>query len=113
MLCAARDCAWSSRGHFKLVLCLSRVSVSVLRLLRLAFPQLSNYFTSSNSSIGSSFPFKFCLWRLCTMTELSAGSGGLVYTPRMAALIAKAGSGVLSSVEGGQELRQLFREGQS
>jgi len=47
------------------------------------------------------------------MTELPAGSGGLVYTPRMSALIAKAGSGVLSSFEGGQELRSLYREGQS
>jgi len=47
------------------------------------------------------------------MTELPAGSGGLVYTPRMSALISKAGSGVLSSFEGGQELRGLFREGLS
>ena len=47
------------------------------------------------------------------MTELPAGSGGLVNTPRMSALIAKAGSGVLPSFEGGQELRDLFREGQS
>ena len=46
------------------------------------------------------------------MTELPAGSGGLVYTPRMSALIAKAGSGVLPSLEGEQELRDLFREGQ-
>jgi len=47
------------------------------------------------------------------MTELPAGSGGLIYTPRMSALITKAGSGVLPSFEGGQELRGLFREGQS
>ena len=47
------------------------------------------------------------------MTELPAGSGGLVNTPRMSALIAKAGSGVLPSFEGEQKLRQLFRGGQS
>jgi hypothetical protein len=41
------------------------------------------------------------------------GSGGVSCTPRMSALIAQAGSGVLSTFEGGQELRGLYRRGQS
>ena len=45
------------------------------------------------------------------MTELPAGSG-VVCSPPMADLIAKAGNGVLSNAEGGKELRKLYREGQ-
>ena len=41
------------------------------------------------------------------------GSGGVSCTPRMSALIAQAGSGILSSDEGGQELRDLYRKGLS
>ena len=41
------------------------------------------------------------------------GSGGVSCTPRMSALIAQAGSGVLSTFEGGQELRGLYQKGQS
>jgi len=44
------------------------------------------------------------------MAEQPTGSGGLVCTPHMSALIAKAGNGVLPSFEGGQELRDRFRE---
>jgi hypothetical protein len=47
------------------------------------------------------------------MAELPMGSAGFVCTPRMSALIAQAGSGVLPSDEGGQELRDLYQEGQS
>jgi len=47
------------------------------------------------------------------MTELPMGSGGVSCTPRMSTLIAQAGSGVLSTFEGGQELRGLYRRGQS
>jgi len=47
------------------------------------------------------------------MTELPMGSGGVSCTPRMSALIAQAGSGVLSTFEGGQELRGLYQKGQS
>ena len=45
------------------------------------------------------------------MAERPMGSGGFSCTPRMSALIAQAGSGVLTSEEGGQELRNLYREG--
>jgi len=45
------------------------------------------------------------------MAELPAGSG-VVCSPLMAVLIAKAGSGVLSTTGGGEELRKLYREGQ-
>jgi hypothetical protein len=47
------------------------------------------------------------------MAKLPMGSAGFVCTPRMSALIAQAGSGVLPSDEGGQELRDLYQEGQS
>jgi hypothetical protein len=47
------------------------------------------------------------------MTEQLKGSGGICCTPRMSALIAQAGSGVLSTFEGGQELRGLYQKGQS
>ena len=40
------------------------------------------------------------------------GSGGFFCTPRMSALIAQAGIGVLPSDEGGQELRDLYQNGQ-
>jgi hypothetical protein len=46
------------------------------------------------------------------MTEQPKGSGGVYCTPRMSALIAQAWSGVLSTFEGGQELRGLYRKGQ-
>jgi hypothetical protein len=41
------------------------------------------------------------------------GSAGFVCTPRMSALIAQAGNGVLPSDEGGQDLRDLYQDGQS
>jgi len=44
------------------------------------------------------------------MTEMPAGSGDIC-TPRMSALIAKAGSGVLATSDGGEELRGLYRKG--
>jgi len=44
-----------------------------------------------------------------TETPNLKGSGGLLCTRRMSALIAKAGSGVLSTFEGGQELRGLYQ----
>ena len=47
------------------------------------------------------------------MAERLKGSGGVSFTPRMSALFAQAGSGVLPSNEGGQELRELYRKGQS
>ena len=45
-----------------------------------------------------------------TETRNLNGSGGLRCTPRMTALIAKAGSSVLSTFEGGQELRGLYQK---
>ena len=39
-------------------------------------------------------------------------SGGLVVTPRMNELIAKAGSGLLKNADGAQELRDLYRNRQ-
>ncbi|KAI0270585.1 hypothetical protein BC834DRAFT_521305 [Gloeopeniophorella convolvens] len=42
------------------------------------------------------------------MSNASVSSGGLVCTPRMSALIAQAGDGVLPSFNGGNELRSLF-----
>jgi len=47
------------------------------------------------------------------MPERPMGSGGVSCTPRMSALIAQAGSGVLPTSEGGQELRGLYKKGLS
>jgi hypothetical protein len=47
------------------------------------------------------------------MPQRLMGSGGVSCTPRMSALIAQAGSGVLPTSEGGQELRGLYQKGQS
>ena len=57
-------------------------------------------------------PFKYSPYNFHAMTPVpnSNGSGGLLCTPRMSALIAKAGSSVLSTFEGGQELRGLYQK---
>lgn len=47
------------------------------------------------------------------MPDRPMGSGGVSCTPRMSALIGQAGSGVLPTSEGGQELRGLYQKGQS
>jgi hypothetical protein len=46
------------------------------------------------------------------MVEIPMGSGGLSITPRMSALIALAGTGVLPTFVGGQELRGWYKDGQ-
>ncbi|KAI0291553.1 hypothetical protein BC826DRAFT_1022422 [Russula brevipes] len=44
------------------------------------------------------------------MAERPMGSGGVFCPPRMSALIAQAGNGVLRTFDGGQELRDLFQD---
>jgi hypothetical protein len=88
--------------------------------LRLAFQWLSLPFPLTHDvprfiEPEPSRPFKYSPCRFYAMTPVpnSNGSGGLLCTPRMSALIAKAGSSVLSTFEGGQELRGLYQKSPS
>jgi hypothetical protein len=47
------------------------------------------------------------------MDKPPKGSGGIVCNTLMLAYIAQAGTGVLSTSEGGQELRELYYKGLS